>query len=333
MGHGIRRAAVSDPMTAPSSTAIPVTVVGGYLGAGKTSLLNHLLTHAGSERVAVLVNDFGELGIDAALIAHQSTETIALTNGCVCCTIADDLGNALDAQVRSGDPPARMVVEASGVADPSKIARYAVGWPGTRLDAVVTVVDLECVRTLSTDRFVGELVRRQIESADVLIANKSDRVSAPALDATVEWLAQVAPRAALLESCHGRVAPAVVLGLNTDSVNADRSSTPAAGGAFDIESPFVRATCRTDRILDRSRLAAALDELPPAVVRFKGFVRLNDCPQRLHVLQGVGRRWTLEPAPTEVAVPENCVGCAIDLIGIGSVAELQSAARALASLP
>ena len=143
--------------TAPTDR-IPVTLIGGYLGAGKTSLLGHLLAHTTGGRIAVLVNDFGALGLDAALVARRDAETVTLTNGCVCCSIADDFGAALDAQVRSPEPPARIVVETSGVADPGKSARYAMGWPGVGLDAVITVVDLETIRTQAADRFTGDLV-------------------------------------------------------------------------------------------------------------------------------------------------------------------------------
>ena len=380
-------------------------MIGGYLGAGKTSLLNHLLTHAGGERIAVLVNDFGELGLDAALVARRDTETITLTNGCVCCSIADDFGAALDAQVRSPRPPERIVVETSGVADPGKSARYAQGWPGVRLDAVITVVDLETIRTQATDRFVGDLVVRQIASADVLVANKSDRVELPARRVTMDWLARHAPRAGLIDTCHGRVTPAVVLGLDggepeclsgrdtrvprdmpgpdehepsppserdaralgnvhgldghgpgrvaagsgNGETRGGRSGTqvapgaetqkpdgldthPAAGG--DVAMPFVRVSCRTRVPFDRARLAAALDALPSVVVRFKGLVRLQESPDQLLVLQGVGSRWSLEPAPpTALAAAADLeAGAVIDLIGVGPAEPIESAARKIASI-
>ena len=344
--------------TAPTDR-IPVTLIGGYLGAGKTSLLRHLLAHTAGERIAVLVNDFGALGLDAALVARRDTETVTLTNGCVCCSIADDFGAALDAQVRSPDPPARIVVEASGVADPGKSARYALGWPGLRLDAVITVIDLETIRIRAADRFTGALVVRQIESADVLVANKSDRVAPPERRSTADWLARHAPRAARLETCHGRVAPAVVLGvglhdpdrrrarpghIEARSIGAGADAPPgprtleAAGrdtreAHGDDDPPFVRVSCRTREPFDRARLGAALDALPGAVLRFKGIVRLRDRPDRPYVLQGVGRRWSLEPAPPRapemLGVDRDSV---IDLIGTGPAGPIESAARRIAPI-
>ena len=348
-----------DSMSAAPTDRIPVTLIGGYLGAGKTSLLRHLLARTSGERIAVLVNDFGALGLDAALVARRDTETVTLANGCVCCSIADDFGAALDAQVRSPDPPARIVVEASGVADPGKSARYALGWPGLRLDAVITVIDLETIRIRAADRFTGALVVRQIESADVLVANKSDRVAPPERRSTADWLARHAPRAARVETCHGRVAPAVVLGVGLHDPDRRRASpghvearsigagADALPGPRTLDSagrdtreahgdddpPFVRVSCRTREPFDRARLGAALDALPGAVLRFKGIVRLRDQPGRPYVLQGVGRRWSLEPAPPRapemLGVDRDSV---IDLIGSGPAGPIESAARRIAPI-
>ena len=328
----------------PAPERIPITLIGGYLGAGKTSLLNHLLTHTGGERIAVLVNDFGALGLDAALVARRDADTVTLTNGCVCCSIADDFGAALDAQIRSPEPPARIVVETSGVAETGKTARYASGWPGTRLDAVLTVVDIETIRMQAKDRFVGDLVLRQIEAADLVVANKCDRVDSSTRRSTMKWLAGRAPGAALIESRYGRVPPAIVLGVglrdpgrpdvlpkserNPGEVAGchDTARDPATSGKEDI--PFVHVICRSQEPCERSALAVALDALPSAVVRFKGLVRLQDCPDHPYVLQGVGRRWSLEPASPQVLAALGVDDAsAIDFLGVGPSHPIRSALR------
>ena len=359
--RGSKRRSAPNPMSTPPVDRIPVTLIGGYLGAGKTSLLNHLLNHAAGERIAVLVNDFGALGLDAALVARRDAETVTLTNGCVCCSIADDFGAALDAQVRSPEPPERIVVETSGVAEPGKTARYASGWPGVRLDVVITVVDLETIRTQAKDRYVGDLVVRQIGSADLIVANKSDRIDAPVRRSTTQWLVRNAPRAGLIETSHGRIAPTVALGVGlhdpdprtappgNDAARSRRNGAAAATGmqtpeptsrgtheaiAGDDSPPFVRASCRTREPFDRTRLAAALDALPGTVVRFKGLVRLEEHPHRPYILQGVGRRWSLEPAPPHVT-PALGVdrGSAIDFIGVGPAGPIEAAAQGIAPIP
>jgi len=337
-------AAISESPPAPER--IPITLIGGYLGAGKTSLLNHLLTHVDGEHIAVLVNDFGALGLDAALVARRDAETVTLTNGCVCCSIADDFGAALDTQIRSPAPPTRIVVETSGVAETGKTARYASGWPGARLDAVLTMVDLETIRTQAQDRFVGDLVLRQIEAADFIVANKSDRVDSSSRDSTMEWLARRAPRTTLIETRRGRVPPAIVLGVGLrepdrcpvslqrgakDGAGAcprDAARAPATTGLG--EASFVRVTLQSHEPCERSALAAALDDLPSTVVRCKGLVRVRDRPEQPYVLQGVGRRWSLEPAPPQVSTALGIdEGSAIDFLGVGPASPIRSALRKL----
>ena len=125
----------------------------------------------------MLVNDFGAVNIDAALIADHDGQTISLKNGCVCCSIADELGDALDRVLALEPAPDQIVIEASGVADPANVAAYGQGWPGCRLDAVVVLADAETVQAKSRDQFVGELVTRQLRRADIVMATKCDLVT------------------------------------------------------------------------------------------------------------------------------------------------------------
>src|SRR4051794_19414238 len=130
-------------MTAPNP--IPLTVIGGYLGAGKTTLLNRLLHQNEGRRFAVLVNDFGSINIDAALIASHDGETMSLTNGCICCSLANGFLTALTQLRNRAEPPEHIIVEASGVADPLKIAQYG-HTPGFRLESIIVLADAETVR-------------------------------------------------------------------------------------------------------------------------------------------------------------------------------------------
>ena len=130
---------------------IPIALITGYLGAGKTTLINRLLAGEHGIRLAVLVNDFGAVNIDAALIQSHDGETISLTNGCVCCSVADDLGAALDAQLARAAPPDRVVLEASGVAETARIARHAGGWPGYELGGIAAAVDVETIRRVRAE--------------------------------------------------------------------------------------------------------------------------------------------------------------------------------------
>ncbi|MBA3508391.1 MAG: GTP-binding protein, partial [Betaproteobacteria bacterium] len=126
------------PVQRAAPGSLPLTVIGGFLGAGKTTLLNHLLGAPHGRRLAVLVNDFGPINIDAALIRSRSEDTISLANGCACCSVAGDLTRALIELAQRDEPPDAIVLEASGLADPHGIAQVALANPALRLDGVLT---------------------------------------------------------------------------------------------------------------------------------------------------------------------------------------------------
>ena len=177
-------------------TDIAVTVIGGYLGAGKTTLVNHILGTA-DHRIAVLVNDFGDINIDQDLIASQDGDTISLANGCICCSLVDGFSAALD-KVRAANPqPERLIVEASGVADPATVSAYGHG-PGLTLDATIVVVDAETVRAKSRDVYVGDTVLGQLRSGDITVMNKVDLVGEADIEQTSTWLRERCPNAVII---------------------------------------------------------------------------------------------------------------------------------------
>ena len=153
---------------------LPFTVIGGFLGAGKTTLLNHWLRHADGQRLAVLVNDFGALNIDAGLIKAHSGDTIALTNGCVCCQIGDDLSMALIGVLQQRERFDAVVVEASGVSDPWRIAQLGLADPALALDGVIVVVDAAALPGQAADPLLADTLQRQVARADLVIVNKTD---------------------------------------------------------------------------------------------------------------------------------------------------------------
>lgn len=271
-----------------SPRPVSVTVVGGYLGAGKTTLVNHLLTVA-DERVAVLVNDFGELDIDAQLIDGVAGNTITLPNGCICCSLVDGLAAALDDLSMLEPLPERLVIEASGVADPTGIAGYCHRRP-YRLDLVVVLVDADQLGRQVDDDYVGETVRRQLAAADLVVLNKADLTD---VDAARGVVALHAPQVPIVDATNAAIDPRVLLDLDR------RSPTGPAPSLHDHGVPFETWSWRGGEVADavfRSMAAA----LPAGVVRAKGLVATDAGPV---VFQRVGDRWTIEP--TDQPIPES----------------------------
>lgn len=188
---------------------LPLLVIGGYLGAGKTTMIKHLLSHSGGLRLLVLVNDFGSINIDADLIASQDGDTIALSNGCVCCAMTGDLfyaiGDALDRNPR----PDLVIVEASGVADPARIAAIALAEPELEYTGIVTVVDTMTACDLLDDDQIAAQIKGQIAAADLIAMSKPDCGDPVAVE---KRLASIS-RAMIVSSLHGAIDLSFVTGL------------------------------------------------------------------------------------------------------------------------
>jgi G3E family GTPase len=194
---------------------LPLTILGGYLGAGKTTVLNHLLRHADGRRIAIVVNDFGAVNIDADLIEARDERAISLAGGCVCCGFGDDLLDTLRG-LRDARPPfEHLVIETSGVALPANLRATVSLLQGVRVVATLVVADAETVRQQAADRYVGDTVREQLRAADLLLLTKGDLLPEARLDEVEAWLRGQAP-APVLRAVMGAVPPEVVLGVPED---------------------------------------------------------------------------------------------------------------------
>jgi G3E family GTPase len=217
----MRERSGGEPERPASENQLPFTVIGGYLGAGKTTLLNHLLANASGLRIAVLVNDFGSVNIDVELIRSHDGDTINLANGCACCSLVNGFTSAIGRiRDRAGDFD-HVVIEASGVADPGKIAQYGQMYE-LPLDGIILVVDAELIRTQASNKYVGDTVLRQLSQADLIVLNKTDLVSAGDLASLRTWLADQTPGTPLIETVHSEVPIDVLLGV------PGRSAAPMA---------------------------------------------------------------------------------------------------------
>ncbi|BBP80644.1 cobalamin synthesis protein P47K [Pseudomonas sp. Pc102] len=268
---------------------IAVTVVAGFLGAGKTTLLNRMVRRAGDSRLAVIVNDFGALNIDAALVAEVTDAVYSLQNGCICCTVQEDLLAQLASLAQLSPRLERIVIECSGVSDPQRIVQ-TLGYPQLRgllrLDLVITLVD--ATRHLSLEGEYARLARAQVSAADVLLLNKSDLVDADEL----ARLREVLPGRSLL---HVGVQADLPDSLWLDAEPPSRVPgvlTPVA--AADHGQLFESWVWEGEGVFDAGRLRAWLAGLPDALFRLKGWVRLEAAGGALW-LQQVGRRSQFGP--------------------------------------
>ncbi len=253
----------------------PFTVIGGFLGAGKTTLLNRLLRADTARRFAVLVNDFGALDIDSRLVVEHGGDTIALANGCLCCTIGDSLVTTLLALLEKPGRFDHIVVEASGVADPARIADLGVLDSRLMRDGVIVVVDAETVRRRGADRRVGDTISRQLAAADLLVLNKIDLTAD--LPALRDWLGSQS-RAPVLEARHADVPLGLLFG-------RERIGAPAAAGPADV---FASWAYEWPDAVDRELVLGLLRTT--GVLRAKGIVRFADAPSRRSVVHQVGSR-------------------------------------------
>lgn len=266
---------------------VPVTLIGGYLGSGKTTILNDLLRRT-DRPIAVLVNDVGEINIDARLLKRRAGDTIELTDGCVCCSLSEGLGAALESLRHRPIPPDHVIIELSGVADPTQVLPWTNS-DGFRLDAVIVLADATgFVDRVGDDRTLP-LIERQLRAADLVVVSKSALVTADQRAATRAAIVGLAPDLPVVDDLDGTVA-STLLDLAT---RRDRDATTIPPPS--LLDPHTIELHRLPRPTTGAALMDLLESLPDDVVRAKGIGEGPDGSRLL--IQQVGRRRRVSPLP------------------------------------
>lgn len=262
---------------------IPVLVIGGYLGAGKTTLINNVLSSA-TQRIAVVVNDFGSVNIDASLIRERHNDTIELTNGCICCAVGESLADVLFSILDRTELPEVVVIEASGVANPSAVAAFAHIEGFHHLGNVVLVDATHALET-SKDPHVGRTFALQVQAAHLLAITKSDQATEPVISEVRSIVSSLAPSTPLILTTSATLS-SLIMNLAPHSDSA----------VTETHTKFSTTTLSHVNAQDEKQLLAFLQNIPPNVVRAKGIVELASGDRRL--VQKVGS--TISISPTEL---------------------------------
>lgn len=302
---------------------IPATVITGFLGAGKTSLLRHLLENARGKRLAIVINEFGDLGIDREIVTGCGIETcreedvVELANGCICCTVADDFLPTIQGLIDRADPPDHIIIETSGLALPKPLVK-AFAWPEVRarvtVDGVVAVIDAAAVAagrfaddpeavqqqraadpSLDHDNPLEEVFEDQLHCADLVVLNKRDLLGEPDRARVALEIGQsLRPGVKMVASDHGRVSVEALLGIAA-AAEDDLAQRPSHHDAEDGEhdhDDFTSFSVALPSVGDTERLIADLKRVVAQhdILRIKGFIDVPGKARR-QVVQGVGDRF------------------------------------------
>jgi G3E family GTPase len=274
---------------------VPILLVTGFLGAGKTTVVNHVLANADGRRIAAVVNDFGAINIDAELIVGASDGVISLANGCICCSLEGDLLRTLAIILRRVPRPEAIVIETSGVADPADIVRNLMDpviWREAPLETVLCVVDASGADTLD-----DALLRSQVRAADVVALSKADLADAADRDRVRDKVAAINKRAIVVAAEQGRVPLELLFPVVPGSAPVPRDT----GRPRPVSDRFETMTWTSDHPISLPRLQAAIGLLAPRLARAKGLFETIQQPGRQLLLQFAGGRATVAQSGTPAA--------------------------------
>ncbi len=289
-----------------SKTNIPITIVSGFLGSGKTTLLNHILTNQKGIKTAVLVNEFGEIGIDNELIVKTEEEMIELSNGCICCSINSELVESIEKLINANNRLDYIIIETTGLADPLPVAMTLLGSElrdKTRLDSIITLIDAENFNDFALESSIG---RSQVIYGDILLLNKCDLVTNKNIEETIAKLKEIKNDVRILKSIKGNIPLNLLLSVGlfeTDLINQkesihDHSHEHSHKNENSEEDnkieDFLSVSFQTKEPFSLRKFQYFLDnQLKSNVFRAKGILWFSESERR-HVFHLAGRRISIE---------------------------------------
>ncbi|MEM8673927.1 MAG: GTP-binding protein [Cyanobacteria bacterium P01_G01_bin.67] len=291
-------------MSEINQQGLPVTIITGFLGSGKTTLLNQILQNDLNQKVAVLVNEFGDINIDSQLLVSYDDDMVELSNGCICCTINEGLVEAVERILAREEKVERLIIETTGVADPLPIILTFVGSDFrdfTRLDSVITLIDAE---TFTPEHFHSEVAYKQIAYGDILLLNKTDLVDREQLTALETYIASIKNNPRIIHTQYAQVPLPLILDVGLSQTD---SLPEAEHGehhhhhhhhSHHLEADgFVSLSFESDRPFDVYKFNKFLNEgLPLEVFRAKGIVWFAGSQLR-HIFQLCGQRHDIKSEP------------------------------------
>ncbi|SMY12010.1 CobW family GTP-binding protein [Brevibacterium jeotgali] len=305
---------------------VPLTVIGGYLGSGKTTLINRVLSSPDAGRVAVVVNDFGDVNIDAALVAARGADTLELTNGCICCLVTDDVQRTMSG-LAARDDLEHVMCEVSGIGDPSQLGTWRT-YPGFRPGPTIVCADALTTPRRARDEYVGDVVRRQLAAADIILVTKGDLAEPAQIEGTQDVCRRINPGADIQVSSSGDPTAVSEAIRRWAAADEDVGARPDEARADPPPHADVHST-ETVRLavgVPAESVTSVLTAHAHLLVRAKGFVqRADGAWLQVHLAGGTA---TTAPAPARPHAE-------VVLISAGPQAarSLSTVAQALRTLP
>ena len=277
-------------------SSVPLVLIAGFLGAGKTTLVKHILENPSDRRIAVIVNDIGEINIDAELIQQSEADKISLTNGCICCSLKTDLFDAVLSLSKGSDTYDAIVIEASGLAEPSSLINTVKLLDEAGLacaDTLAYLIDASTFNKLDYEE--AEHVLDSAALSDLVLLNKCDVASSDQLSGLLDELAIMAPDAVIHKTEHAEIPLDLLFSPLVENCSVSKSHGEVESRSKFSGKDYEQLTLTTTECVDEGAFMKFVAQSSMICWRIKGFVRFDSSPTKIHLLQVVGRRATLEP--------------------------------------